>query len=295
MEIQTPKLSRERHLDQLRKTAKEFKGIQKLRVQMGNSEYAWQLESAIGNTSYWPKIKELRRNREKQKEVQRLIKKALEENGLTNDDIKRKSKEALSSSESYGLVKKAERVALKILKAYIEPLRIYQGFLKQVRGIDVCTAAQLVGIVGNIERFKTVSKLWKYFGLAPGQKLRRGEQLDYNPDAKALICGIVGPNFLRADSQYRVVYDKRTEKTKRLKPEIWHMNSDGTKKKGKNMHPKHGYKDGIHVTGKRFLAEFWKASYLAQDTEPPTLPYGASLPNHHLESDIVSFQEPTWP
>jgi len=142
-------------------------------------------------------------------------------------------------------------------------------------------------------RFKMPSSLWHYFGVhvVNGQapKPKHGIESTWNPKARTLLLGVMGPNFLKQNSQYRRIYDERTAKTHIVHPEWWHLNKDGTKSKEKNMHPKHGYKDGIRVMMKRFLCEFWKAGYKAKRLKPPRKPYILADSKHKEEDDIVAY------
>jgi hypothetical protein len=149
----------------------------------------------------------------------------------------------------------------------------------------------LLATLGDITRFEDPSSLWHYCGVgnAETDKKRKGVECSYNPKMKSLLLGVMGDNLIKSRSQYNVIYYDRTERTKRTHPEWWHLNADGTKASGKNMHPKHGYRDGIRVMMKRFLCELWKAAYIAKGIVPPRNPYILNNPNHHLDPDIVSF------
>ena len=72
---------------------------------------------------------------------------------------------------------------VKLLKNIIEEIKIIEKMLREkqkansliqnldtIDGIDTVTACKLVGIIGNIEKFKTPDKLASYAGIAPVEK-----------------------------------------------------------------------------------------------------------------------------
>lgn len=285
-----------------KRNVRNLKAIQETRIKIGNGIYAMIVEEAIKNSTLHSQIVELRRDKTADRKVTaRLIKKALKEVGKTNEELEREFKLQkkgdlfISGDKKLKVsgLKTMERAAEKMLRKDLAQMELYTKFLAKVKGLGVLTSAQLLTIVGDMTRFPTPSSLWHYFGVHVKDGLavnpKRGVESTWNPKAKALLLGVIGENFLRQNSPYRTIYDRRSAKTKRTKPIIWNMNPDGTKRKGKNMHPKHGYKDAIRVMMKRFLCEFWKAGYLAKGIQPPRNPYILNNPNHHLDPDIIAF------
>lgn len=275
-----------------KRSVRNLKAVQETRIKVGNGIYGDLVEKTIKDSKLYPRIKELRRQKDSdRKQIAKLIKEALKEVGKTDDVLKKEFKLKKKEDFVYSELLRIERKAQKILEEDLEQMPLYQ-WLKQVKGLGILTSAQLLAIVGDMTRFPMPSSLWHYFGVGDPKTDRKitGVEARYNPKAKALLLGVIGQNFLRKNSQYKIVYDQRTAKTKYVHREWWHLNPDGTKATGRNMHPKHGYKDGIRVMMKRFLAEFWKAGYLAKGLQPPRKPYGTELPNHHLDSDIVPYK-----
>jgi len=86
----------------------------------------------------------------------------------------------------------AAKVAEDIEEIYKNSMKIteqepiYQEWLTDVYGVSTTLTAKLIHMYGYCEDFSRVSKMWAYSGLAPGQKRKRGEKLEYNPDAKTL-------------------------------------------------------------------------------------------------------------
>lgn len=101
------------------------------------------------------------------------------------------------------------------------PAWVHYG--KHVKGLGTALASQLFGYIGDIGRFPTVSKLWKYTGLAvvDGQadRMRRGQKAGYNPKIKSLLYNI-GTSFIKSRSPYRMIYDDKKKYYGHLKQDI---------------------------------------------------------------------------
>lgn len=73
-------------------------------------------------------------------------------------------------------------------------------WLRSIKGIGPTLAAKLIALVGPDEamaRRDTVSKLWAFSGLAPGQKLVKGQKSTYNRRLKSLMY-VIGTSILKA-------------------------------------------------------------------------------------------------
>jgi hypothetical protein len=84
-------------------------------------------------------------------------------------------------------------------------------WLSQVRGVGPTLAGKMLGLIGEIGSFDTVSKLWRFAGFAVIDGLRerpvKGEKLHYSIRLKTTLY-LVGGSFLKSDSPYREVYDR---------------------------------------------------------------------------------------
>jgi len=81
-------------------------------------------------------------------------------------------------------------------------------WLHQVKGVGPVLAGKLVGLVGPdeaMERRDTVSKLWAFAGLAPGQKLVKGQKASFNRRLKSLMY-VIATSMLRAQGKFAEVY-----------------------------------------------------------------------------------------
>lgn len=278
------------NIQQFKQNVRNLKAIQETRTKIGNGIYGTLKESLIKDSPLYPKIMEMRRNKSvDKKKTEGMIQKTIKEQGIDKKELDRLFKKAKKEDFYHKEISRILREGEKMLKRSLQQMPIYVNWLSQIRGMGVLTSAQLIAIVGDITRFDKPSSLTHYFGghndeEGRATRPRRGKEASWNPKAKALLFGVIGDNFIKQRAIFRKIYDKRTAKTKRMHPEWWHLNPDGTKAKGKNMHPKHGYRDGIRVMMKRFLLEFWIASYQAKGLQPPRKPYSARFhPNQPFQ------------
>lgn len=108
-------------------------------------------------------------------------------------------------------LKAIEKDIEKEVGHYLKGTPIWEKWLKHQRGV----AFKLGGVIlsaFDIERASTVSKMWRYAGLAvnPDGKAevrQKGVKLTYNPWLKGKMTKILGECLLRANSPYRQFYD----------------------------------------------------------------------------------------
>ena len=104
------------------------------------------------------------------------------DSGLLTDEEFQYIDKMLDAATTAKFIEDQFESALKAAKN--EP--IYYEWLDDVYGVSHTLTAKLLHQFGYCEDFEKVSNLWSYCGLAPGQTRERGEQLDFNPDAKTL-------------------------------------------------------------------------------------------------------------
>jgi len=172
-----------------------------------------------------------------------------------------------------------EKKIKKAMKIELERYEIW-GWLKQIKGIDVVTAAGLVAFIDKlgIENIPIVSSLWHYFGVhvQDGKAVKRqsGMAMSYNPDAKTLILGIIADSFIKQRTPlYRSLYD--VEKEKQLKREYpagelasrWH----GYKESDTHLLLGHANNRAKRKMVKIFLSHLWVIwrQLKELDTKPP--------------------------
>lgn len=243
----------------------------------------------LSETDEYPEILEMQRDKNSDREeIAKRIKKALKNAGYSEDSITEERDRVLATHQTYQLMDVAKQATEKTLLGILMQRNIWTKYLQKVRGISVLTASKLLYMVGDVTRFSQPSKLVKYSGLAvengETDRLRKGQEANYKPELKALLLGVIGDNFLRANSQYRKVYDERKEYTKKHRPE-WGEHPSGKDKE----YNAHYHADARRVMVKRFVVEFWKAGWQAEGLEVPTKPYSIAILGHDEEPDIVPY------
>lgn len=150
-------------------------------------------------------------------------------------------------------------------------------WVKAQVGIGDKQAARLLAAIGDpywntlYGKPRTVSELWSYCGLAPGQRRAKGQKANWSAEAKmrAWVCiqscmllnGVPDKNGRpRALSPYRVIIDERRAWT------AGRLHSDpcprcGPKGKpaaaGSPWSPAHSLADGVRIACKTLLRDLW--------------------------------------
>ena len=198
----------------------------------------------------------------------------------------------------------AEADRIKDIEKYMEANLPVYDWCKDVKGLGTKLAAKLLSGIGDIRRFPNPASLWSYCGVGDAEKSTRktGQQLSHSPKMRSTLYNLQ-ESFIKAGSQYRVVYDKRKERTLTTHPE-WHnlvpcpvknvgKDAPKTDENGNvtwaNKHPKHAHVDACRVMIKRFLAELFVAWYQSLGIEPPAKPYGVEIQGHHEDPMIVPY------
>jgi len=266
--------------------AKIYLSIQQTRITAGNRIFGYVKESWIRSYKEYPKLLRIRKDKSADRKKtaayeKKVLKSALAEHNLTLKDFESDFEAAKASNTNYQMLVKAEKQALKEISKQLKNYDIYENWLTEVKGIGESISIKLLSAIRDIKRFKTPSSLWTYFGLAPGQRKRKGQEANFNPELKALALGVIGKQLLMANSQYRVVYDEAKEYIKKREPE-W----DNPKK-----HPGHYHKWANRKMVKRFFSDMWQAWYKSLGMEPPCNPYITNDPRHTLEPMIVEYED----
>ena len=131
-------------------------------------------------------------------------------------------------------------------------------WLQEVKGIGPVLSAKMLGQIGDIATFDTVSKLWRFAGLAviDGKAERRvkGEKSHYNGRLKTVMYLVAG-GFLKAKGQYARFYYGAKERYQAERP-------DWTKG--------HVHYASLRKMEKVFLSHLWAVwrSEVGLDTRP---------------------------
>lgn len=299
--------------------------IDDIKTKFKNQRRAVVSNKIIKNDELFPEIQKLRRienstDGDKIK-IAKLIKEALvrqlnvefEKDFIdTRVDIKNVEKYVYDKANSEYDTDKSAQVfelfevdRLKDVKEYMEDNLPVYLWCKEVKGLGDKLTAKILSGIGDIERFPNPASLWSYCGVGDAEKSKRktGQQLRHNPKMRKTLY-VLQETFIKAGSQYRVIYDKRKERTATTHPE-WHNLipcpiknvGDAAPKiddKGNvtwaNKHPKHAHIDASRVMIKRFLAELFAAWYQSKGLTPPSKPYGVEIKGHHEEPMIVEYK-----
>jgi hypothetical protein len=102
-------------------------------------------------------------------------------------------------------------------------------WLDAVKGMGPTLSTKILGLIGDVSKFDTVSKLWAFsgYGLKNGangvperQRPVKGEKLSYNRRLKTAVY-LAGDSFIKSRSPYRDFYDDakaRYRLTKQAQP-----------------------------------------------------------------------------
>lgn len=137
------------------------------------------------------------------------------------------------------------------------PYPVY-SWLKQVKGISHNLSAKLIAFI-DIEKSPTVSSLWKYCGMAPDSKKKKGKTANYNHNLKPIMYQIADSFIKQNTPKYREIYDK--EKARQLIL----MEEEKSQHPAENHHHKgsppsskmHAHKRAMRVMVKAFLKDLW--------------------------------------
>lgn len=144
-------------------------------------------------------------------------------------------------------------------------------WLKSVKGIGPVFASVLTTSI-DIRKADHASSVWKYAGLAPGQKKEKGKKIDFNPFLK-VTCWKIGMSFIKTKGEYRGIYDTSKEFYQRKFPK--EVDSGRKSKEGKPimMYTK-GHIDAMarRRTVKLFLSHFW-AEWRAKEGLTVSVPF----------------------
>ena len=161
----------------------------------------------------------------------------------------------------------------------------WEGFLSKVYGIGPCLAGGIISWIGDVKRFETVSKLWRYFGLAvingKSERLKAGEKIHYNPKCK-ILAWKVGQSFVKVGKAYRGLYDNKVAFYKAkggCGGEHEREGEEGKRVKKPCVETGHIHNMAIRAVVKIFLQHVW-CSWREIEGLPVTEPYPIAKLGH---------------
>ena len=171
----------------------------------------------------------------------------------------------------YNSLYSTEKAQGKALATYAMENPIRQK-INEVKGIGDVLGAGIIAWLDPISRFNSVSALWSYAGLAPGQKRAKGEKINYNTKLRTFSWKI-WQQWIKVPSSYgRKLYDEGKKHAQEAHP-------DWTKG--------HCHNWAGHRAVKIFLAAIWE-DWRRQEGLPITEPYVFAQGGH---ADKVTLSE----
>jgi len=134
-------------------------------------------------------------------------------------------------------------------------------WLSQVKGVGPENAGKLIAFIGDIARFATVSKLWKYAGynVEEGRAPRKakGEKTTWNQDLRAM-CWRLGVSLIQASgAYYRYYLEVKEEYRRRYRGSIVSARKGNAAPPGK-VTAKHIHNMALRRMIKLFLSHLWE-------------------------------------
>ncbi|MDO8601612.1 MAG: transposase [bacterium] len=102
-------------------------------------------------------------------------------------------------------LKKQEAHFAKVIGDMVKDIPIAGWIVETVKGMAWVLTAQLIGLIGDIKLFPSISHLWSYAGFRPDQRREKGKKSDWHPDLKRAMFNIV-TSLLKAGGYYAGVY-----------------------------------------------------------------------------------------
>ena len=165
----------------------------------------------------------------------------------------------------------------KMMKNYGKTVGPIWDWMTSIKGIGDGLAAQVLALIDDIEKFETVSKLWRFAGYAviDGKReyAKPGETRPWNGKLKSTIF-LCGESFIKHQSPvYVPVYYEEKERQRRLHPEPV---DNGNGKKYTDMHI---HRMAMRKMGKLLLSHLW-VNWRTFDGLTVTKPYAQDILGH---------------
>ena len=169
----------------------------------------------------------------------------------------------LKADELKESINYVNRLETKIKKHLIE-FQIYNDYLKDIDGLGVASAGELISIIKDIARFSTVSKLWAYFGLdvrnGKAPKRKKGELANWSQRGRSLVLNdIVSNGFKMCGAatskrpepfEWRAIYDEFKEQE---------IEKNESRLEEEKLSKGHMDNRAIRRTGKEFLKKLYNS------------------------------------
>ncbi|HWJ39583.1 MAG TPA: hypothetical protein VNT29_00550 [Candidatus Limnocylindrales bacterium] len=139
------------------------------------------------------------------------------------------------------------------------------AWIKETRGVSLRMIGRVLSIVGSLDRFPNVAKLWSYLGLAVvngrAPRRERGKKLRFAPEGPMMAYRI-SSSIVKTGGPYRVMYDrKRAEYDARPKlgPSACPFGHEHRDKEGKlrQCGDAHPHQAAMRYIAKAVLKDLW--------------------------------------
>lgn len=182
---------------------------------------------------------------------------------------------------------KVEAMLLKTMKNFGNSVGPAWDWVNGIKGMGESTSAQLFALIDDIGKFDTVSKLWRYAGMAviegEAERTTRGEKSHFNRDLKTLLLGVVADNFVKQQTPiYIDIYYAEKERQRRLHPEP--EQASGKKLWSKDYTPMHIDRMARRKMMKIFLQHLW-LKWREFEGLPVSDPYAHAILGHSHKID----------
>ncbi len=184
----------------------------------------------------------------------------------------------------------------------VRKLPIWRKYLQFVNGIADRLGAKLVGEIGDIGHFDTISKLWAFSGyrvMDDGRAQRReaGKKSNWNATLKE-TCYLIGEQFVRSGAETerhgpsfgRLLYDraKKADREKHPVP-VPRLDKKGQPAKDRDGKSINDYSDGhIHARAKRKAVKIFLGCLWLAWREIENLPLREPWPLEHGHTTLIT-------
>jgi hypothetical protein len=105
----------------------------------------------------------------------------------------------------------------------LEPEPVYQHYLSKIEGIGPILGANVVALLYDPQRFRSVSALWHYAGYhveeGRAPRLQKRKRVTWNPRLRVLGYKI-GKSFVMCGGGYRSRYEEYKEEYRKKHPDL---------------------------------------------------------------------------
>jgi hypothetical protein len=176
---------------------------------------------------------------------------------------------------------KKEKQYNKLVEEFVKKELIWINMGQYIKGMGTLTTAMLLYYFGHCEKARYVSSLWKFAGLYPDARFKKGESGGFNPKCRMFMWRL-GDSFIKQRTdRYRHIYD--AEKARQLKL---------MEEKAENAPTRLGHADARarRKMVKFFLADYYRVCKTITDQEQGK-PYVIEKMGHTHFDDILVYLE----